>query len=99
MKHLSFLLLWLLACGLRPPTAQAQTTLHPGDVALLGYNATDPDDFAFTPLVNLEAGTQLKFTDNGWQPGGGFRLTEGICTYTAPAGGVPRGTIISLRNY
>jgi hypothetical protein len=66
-------------------------------VLLLGYNATDPDDFAFTPLVNLEAGTQLKFTDNGWQPSGGFRLTEGICIYTAPAGGVPRGTVISLR--
>ncbi|MDO7874292.1 hypothetical protein Q5H93_06070 [Hymenobacter sp. ASUV-10] len=83
MKHLSLLLLLLLACGLRPPTASAQTYLQAGDVLLLGYNAQDPDDFAFTPLVNLEAGTQLKFTDNGWQPTGGFRLTEGICTYTA----------------
>jgi hypothetical protein len=68
-----------------------------GDVLLLGYNAQDPDDFSFAPLVNLAPGTQLKFTDNGWLSSGGFRLTEGICVYTAPAGGVPRGAIVSFR--
>ena len=98
MKHFCFLLFLLSTLlGLPPGRAQAQTVLLPGDLVIVGYNATDPDDFAFTPLVNLEAGTQFKFTDNGWQPTGGFRLTEGICTYTAPAGGVPRGTIVSLR--
>ncbi|RZJ88321.1 MAG: hypothetical protein EOO60_11225, partial [Hymenobacter sp.] len=35
---------------------------------------------------------QLKFTDNGWYHNGGFRNSEGIVTYTVPAGGLTRGT-------
>ncbi|MDJ0365657.1 hypothetical protein QMK33_10880 [Hymenobacter sp. H14-R3] len=96
MKHLFTCLLSLLLVG----TARAQSPTPPlqaGDIALLGFDATDPDDFAFTPLVDLAPGTQLKFTDNGWLPTGGFRLTEGICIYTAPAAGVARGTVVSFR--
>ncbi|MEL5994142.1 RHS repeat domain-containing protein [Hymenobacter segetis] len=74
-------------------------------MVITGLNSTDDpnavapvpkDDFAFAPLVNLAGGTQITFTDNGWQAAGSFRATEGIATYTAPASGVPRGTIISL---
>ena len=44
---------------------------------------TDPDEFAFVPLVDLTLGTVIKFTDNGWYAAGGFRSNEGIVTYTA----------------
>ncbi|MDQ2770289.1 MAG: hypothetical protein M3Y54_07295 [Bacteroidota bacterium] len=44
----------------------------------------------------MAAGTQITFTDNGWQAAGGFRATEGTAVYTAPAGGVPRGLIITF---
>ena len=95
-----WILLLAFGCWL-PVSGQAQTILQPGDIVIAGLNSTDPDDFAFAPLVNLTAGTQIQFTDNGWiaasgTSSGSFRATEGIATYTAPAGGVARGTIISL---
>ena len=89
MKHFSlFFLLALL--GLVPSRAQTLTALQAGDIALLGQNATGADDFAFAALVDLAPGTQVKLTDNGWQPGGGFASSnEGVCVYTAPAGDNP----------
>ena len=75
--------------------AAAQTTLRPGDIALLGYNADNPDQFAFVPLVDLEAGTAIAFTDNGWQSEGAFRSGEGTVTWTADAA-VARGTVVAL---
>lgn len=91
MKHLFFCLFLLL--GLCP--TRAQTLLQAGDVLLVGYRTQGATDFAFVPLVGLEAGTEVRFTDNGWQPQGGFATTEGTAVYTAPAGGVARGTLIS----
>lgn len=91
---------WLLSAALLvllPYRSQTQTTLQTGELLFVGYDAQDPDDYAFTPLVDLAAGTQIRFTDNGWLPTGGFRATEGICVYTAPAAGVPRGTVVSFR--
>lgn len=71
----------------------SQSTLSAGDVVLLGVNCDNPDDFAFLFLVDVEAGTVIKFTDNGWLAVGGFRSGEGVQTYTTPQM-ISAGTVI-----
>ncbi|MDJ0553330.1 MAG: endonuclease/exonuclease/phosphatase family protein [Microcoleaceae cyanobacterium MO_207.B10] len=72
----------------------AATTLSAGDIAIVGFNYDNPDEFAFTPLVDIGAGTEINFTDNGWQAAGTFRATEGTFTWTAPTD-IAAGTIIN----
>ena len=48
--------------------ANAQTTLSPGDIVILDINA-DNDTFSFMTLVDLEIGTEIKFTDEAWLDG------------------------------
>ena len=72
----------------------AATTLSAGDIAIVGFNFDNPDEFAFTPLVDIGAGTEINFTDNGWQAAGTFRATEGTFTWTAPTD-IAAGTIIN----
>lgn len=45
---------------------EAQTTLSAGDVVILEFNGNGTDGFTFMPLVNLQAGTKINFTDYGW---------------------------------
>lgn len=72
------------------------TTLAAGDIAIVGFNADDPDSFAFVVLRDIEAGTQVNFTDRGWKAAGGFfPPDEGTFTYTATAD-VPAGTVITV---
>ncbi|NET03131.1 MAG: endonuclease [Symploca sp. SIO2B6] len=61
----------------------APTTLTAGDIAIIGFNFDNPDEFAFVPLVNIGTGTEIKFTDNGWLSSGSFRSNEGTFTWTA----------------
>ncbi|NEP89472.1 MAG: ExeM/NucH family extracellular endonuclease [Okeania sp. SIO2C2] len=72
----------------------AATTLSSGDIAIIGFNFDNPDEFAFTPLVDIGAGTEINFTDNGWQAAGSFRANEGTFTWTAPTD-ITAGTIIN----
>ena len=73
-------------------------TLEAGDLAFLAYRATDPDAFAFVPLVNLAPNTQIFFTDYGFRANGTFRNQgEGIISWTAPAAGVAAGTVITVQ--
>jgi predicted extracellular nuclease/2',3'-cyclic-nucleotide 2'-phosphodiesterase (5'-nucleotidase family) len=70
------------------------TTLAAGDIAIVGYDATNPDDFAFVVLRDVEAGTAISFTDNGWSSSANaFRTGEGTYTYTAPSA-LAAGTVI-----
>jgi predicted extracellular nuclease/2',3'-cyclic-nucleotide 2'-phosphodiesterase (5'-nucleotidase family) len=70
------------------------TTLAAGDIAIIGYDATNPDDFAFVVLRDVEAGTAINFTDNGWSSStNAFRTGEGTYTYTAPTA-LTAGTVI-----
>ena len=76
----------------------AQTTLAPGDVIVTSLVADANDRFEFIPLVDLEAGTLIYFTESGWNATtGDWRngdTTEGVLKYTAPA--VAAGTVISF---
>lgn len=78
-------------------TVTSQTTLVPGDIAIVWYQADTPDTFAFTTFVDLQAGTEIIFTDCGAVPAGTFDpigCGEGATVFTAPAGGVELGEII-----
>ena len=85
-----FALLVLFCCFL---SLGAQTVLNPGDIAIIGVNCDNPDDFAFLTTVDVPAGTEIKFTDNGVNSDGTFRDTEGILTYIAPTD-ISEGTVI-----
>ncbi len=55
--------------------AFSQTTLLPGDLAVVGVNAQDQacgggtgaDIISFVSFIDLEVGTQIEVTDNGWE--------------------------------
>ncbi|MCY2974900.1 MAG: hypothetical protein NTW52_09580 [Planctomycetota bacterium] len=66
-------------------------SLAPGDIVLTGMNGTNPDQFSFVPLVDLAAGTEIKFTDNAWT-GSALTTNEGFVTFTVGAGGITAGT-------
>ena len=70
------------------------TILTAGDIAFTGFNSDNPDEFTFVALTGIEAGTEIRFTDNGWRAAGGFRDTEGVFVWTAPAN-IPAGTVIN----
>ncbi len=85
-------MLSLILMCLFPTMGMAQTTLNPGDVVILEFNGNGTDGFTFMPLVDLDPGTQINFTDYGWD-GTAFHPYEdgnppsgggNVITYTAP---------------
>ena len=60
-----------------------QTTLVAGEIAITGFNADNPDQFAFVLLTDVTTNTTINFTDRGWFATGGFRANEGTITWTA----------------
>lgn len=70
-----------------------QTSMTAGDLAIIGVNCDNEDDFAFILFTEIEAGTNIKFTDNGWQADDSFRTGENIITFTA-ANGYQSGEVI-----
>src|SRR5262245_11116455 len=71
------------------------TLLSPGDLAIVGYNSDGPDSFTFVLLRDVDAGTIVNFTDNGWLASGGLATGEGTITYTA-ATALTAGTTVTL---
>lgn len=56
----------------------AQTSLNAGDIAFVALNSDGMiDDFSFVLLKDVTAGTEIKFTDQGWIDGFGFNNTTG----------------------
>ncbi len=47
-------------------SASAQTMLSAGDLAIVGYNSSNPDTVKMVTMVNLEANTTFTLTDYGW---------------------------------
>ena len=78
-------------------------SLSPGAIAFVGFNADGNTDLAFVALAPIAANDVIRFTDNAWNgspvgTGGAFSATEGVVTWTAPAGGVVAGTVVNLNN-
>ena len=80
------------------------TVLAPGDIAIVGYNASGGDKFAFVVLTDIAAGTVVNFTDAGWDStlaggGSGFApsatTSDGAISWTAPSE-IPAGTVIQF---
>ncbi len=71
------------------------TVLSVGDIAIVQYNSSTTDSFSFVFGRDVEAGTVVNFTDNGWLATGGFRPGEGTVTYIAPTA-ITAGTVITL---
>ena|SRR5215204_2414710 len=69
--------------------------LSPGDVAIVQYASSGPDAFTFVALRDIQAGTTINFTDNGWLASGGFLPGEGTVTYTASTL-IAAGTAVTL---
>ncbi len=71
-------------------------TLAAGDLVIVTADADATEGFDAVPLVDLDAGTVIYFTDNGWT-NGTWRGNEGTITYTAP-GAIAAGTVLSYRS-
>jgi endonuclease I len=87
-------ILTLLLCFFGMAFTNAQTVLTPGDIAIIGFNTDDADVIRFVTMVDIAQGTQIKFTDNGWN-GTALTNTEGTDTWTATTA-YSRGTVFSL---
>jgi predicted extracellular nuclease len=76
--------------------------INAGDIAFVGVNATNPDQFAILALHAIAAGDSFFITDGGitnstsGAASAYFRASEGFLQYTAPAGGIAAGTVILI---
>lgn len=61
------------------------TQLGAGDIAFTGMNCDGTDSFSFVTLVDIELGTQINFTDNGWKSDDTWRTGEGTLNWVADA--------------
>lgn len=90
-------------------TLQAQTILKPGDIAVVGVNTNlsgcggtgGEDEVSLVAFQDIEPGTEIHFTDNGWQRlnAGQWGNSEGflVARRSASAPVIPAGTLIVLR--
>lgn len=74
-------------------TTTGAWAINAGDIALIGYQADNPDTLAFVALADIPPGTEIRFTDCGWQLAGGFRASEGGVQFTA-ASLITAGTVV-----
>jgi hypothetical protein len=88
------------------------TTLRSGDVAIIAYATDDGfhgngDIIRFVVLKSIAAGTVIYLTDRNWTPTPGSAILnagsfaapgggEGTFAYTAGAGGIAAGTVITI---
>lgn len=88
--------------------AAAQTTLQPGDVALVALNANnngcgvwpaESDEFSFFFFKDVADGTTLDITDCGYERAnlGQWGDTEGLFRITRNGGTLPKGTIVTIQ--
>ncbi len=76
----------------------SQSVLSVGDIAIIAVESTNPDDFAFVALNSWEAGTEIYFTDKGFDSEGVLYSGEGYYLYTSPTSVSP-GTVIKFSSH
>jgi len=89
------LILAILLIAVTTP-AQAYDEVPVGGIAIIGFNFDDPDEFSFVCTTTIPAGTEIRFTDNGWTNTGTFRTGEGIISWYTP-GGCAVGQIVNIK--
>jgi endonuclease I len=75
-------------------TATGISQMQPGDIAIIEFASVNPDKFSFVTFTQLNAGTVISFTDNGFTDPSTVRTGEGFLVYTAPSI-IPAGTVVS----
>jgi hypothetical protein len=77
----------------------AGSALTAGDIAFVAINSDGSDDrFAFVLLSDVEAGTEIKFTDYGWNHSVGFNISapgDSWMTWTT-AQNIPAGEVVVI---
>jgi hypothetical protein len=76
-------------------TVASHAAVMLGDLAVVGYNADNPDRFWIMALNEIAAGETFLFTDNGWSSSQSFRTGEGRKTYTVGAT-ITVGSIVQI---
>lgn len=81
-------------------TAEAQTVLAPGDVAVVGFNMDDeagsPDSITLVTFVDLAVGTRISFSDAGFSSSTStYRITEGAIELVLTAA-LSAGSVFSI---
>lgn len=78
----------MLVCLLSGFSVKAQTSLSPGDIAFAGYISTDDagatqdDAFSFILMKDIQANTEIYFTDLGWTDNNAFQEVDGCGPFT-----------------
>ncbi len=84
---------------------QSQLVLPPpsvlaaGDIVVLAYQADNPDQFVFFVMADINPGTRISFTDNGWNGAAStpaLSSNENTIVWEAPLTGVEAGTVITF---
>ncbi|MGC9362142.1 MAG: lamin tail domain-containing protein, partial [Candidatus Syntrophosphaera sp.] len=71
--------------------------LTAGDIAIIGSFADNPDEIAVAALLDIPEGTVITLTDNAWDATTEtWRSGEGSSEWTCPAGGITKGTVVSM---
>jgi len=106
VNPLSLCLSWLIVLAF-PLSLFTQTVLEPGDIALVGLVANredcgglgGEDEVSFVCFRDIEPGTEIDFTDNGWERlnPGLWGNSEGFMRATRTGGVIPAGTVITFR--
>jgi len=78
-------------------TAAGISVVQIGEIAIVEYGSVNPDKLSFITFKQLDAGTVINFTDNGFASPTTVRVNEGFLVYTAPTI-IPAGTVVSWYN-
>ncbi len=74
--------------------------IQPGDIIVIGFQSDPDDQFAWVPLVNLEPGAEITFSDAGWSAGrlrGSLTTSDGGLVFEVPPGGLPAGKVLRAK--
>jgi hypothetical protein len=96
LRRLSLLFAAVTALSVVIGSMAQASVLNPGDIAIVAAQGSG-DSFTWVALRDIPGGASFTWTDEGWQAAGGFlgypTGEQGQNTITAPAGGIPAGTV------
>jgi len=94
-------IIFILAITLLSVCLKAQTNLNKGDIAFIAVNSDgSEDDFSFLLMRDIDSGTSINFTDNGWTSAGNFNseYTESHITWTSDIE-IESGTVVQIKTF